>query len=296
MITDLQKNRIFQLIVGDYETSQGVLVEDLQVTFDINKSANNKDRTNSAAIAVYNLDPQTLALLDTDYPAAVFSVGYEDTNGFQRIFAGQVTNVVTRKSGTDVITELQMGTKYTALNHTVISRLIAPGKRRSEVLQELADEIGADRGSFNITDADQTLQYGYSLSGTPKECLDEFCSKFGYLWQLADGVLYAHSNTRANTENFLEAYVISEETGLIDMAYRETPVVRKSKKDKAKKPGVKWKSLLNPDIHAGDIIKLEDTLIQGYFKVDKLRHYGGWRENAWYTECTGIAIEKVIKS
>ncbi len=296
MITDLQRNRIFQLIVGDYKTGEGVLIEDLQVSFDISKSSNNKDRTNSAAIAIYNLDPQTLALLDTDYPTTSFSVGYEDTGTFQQIFKGQVTNIVTRKSGTDVITQLQMGSKYTQLNHTLVSKLVAPGKSREDALQEFVTTLGAERGVFNIPEKQQALLYGYSMSGTPKESLDEFCSKYGYDWQIEDDVLYVHANDRANTENFQLAYVISEETGLVETAYRETAKVRKSKKDKAKKPGVVWKSLLNPDIKAGDIVKLEDTLIQGYFKVDKLKHFGGWRENTWYTECTGSAIEKVDKS
>ena len=155
MITGLQRNRIFQLIVGDYKTNDAIIIEDLQVSFDISKSSNNKDRTNSAAISIYNLDKESLALLDTDYPAAAFSVGYEDTQSFQRIFGGQVTNIVTRKSGTDIITQLQMGSKYTQLNHTLVSKLVAPGKSREDALQEFVTTLGAERGVFNIPEKQQ---------------------------------------------------------------------------------------------------------------------------------------------
>ena len=72
----LQRNRQYSLTVGDYKTGNGLLIQDLQVTFDISKSTNNKNRTNSATIEIYNLSEESLKVLDTDYPAAVFEAGY----------------------------------------------------------------------------------------------------------------------------------------------------------------------------------------------------------------------------
>ena len=56
----LQRAREYQLIVGDWKNGDGLLIENLQVTFDISKSSNNKDRTNSAAIEIYNLSDESL--------------------------------------------------------------------------------------------------------------------------------------------------------------------------------------------------------------------------------------------
>ena len=44
----------------------------------------------------------------------------------------------------------------------------------------------------------------------------------------------------------------------------------------------------------GDIIKLEDTLITGYYKVTDMRHTGDWRGASWYSELRCSAIEKVV--
>ena len=55
-----------------------------------------------------------------------------------------------------------------------------------------------------------------------------------------------------------------------------------------------FKTLLNPDIVPGDIIKLEDTLITGYYKVTDMRHTGDWRGASWYSELRCSAIEKVV--
>lgn len=112
----IQKNRQYKLIIGNYQTTNALEIDALQVTFDISKSVNNKKKTNSASIEVYNLTDDQLKILDTDFPAAVFSAGYEDTGGVKRLFSGQVNNVTTRKSGTDRVTQIQMGSGYTELD------------------------------------------------------------------------------------------------------------------------------------------------------------------------------------
>jgi len=291
----IQRDRQYELIIGDFQTGEGLQVTDLQVTFDISKSTDNKKKTNSAAIEVYNLSTEHIKLLDTDYPAAVFSAGYLDTGGPKRLFSGQVTHVTTRKSGTDRITQLTLGSGYVELNQQVLSEFVPEGQPPKAAAERLIRAIGADRGVFNGTNLNNPLIYGYPLSGTPKEMLNELCEKYACNWQLDDNVVYIHDNDRANTENFQQAYVISKYTGLIETPYRVSGDRQRSTKDKVKKPGIQMKILLNPDIRAGDIIYLEDTLITGWLKVESLRHTGGWRSPTWYTEIKATSLEKVIQ-
>lgn len=292
---EIQRHRQYRLTVGDYKNGNGLLIEKLQVTFDISKSTNNKNRTNSASIEIYNLSDESLKILDTDYPVAVFEAGYLDTGGPKRLFAGQVTNVSTRKSGTDIVTQLTLGSGYVELNHSTLSEVVPPGRTVKDAVEELRKAIGADRGVYNGTNLNNPIIYGYPLSGTPKEMLDELAEKYSLDWQLDDGVLYAHDNDRAATEQFQLAYVFNDFTGMIERPYRVSGDKRRSKKDKAKKPGVQLKILLNPDIKAGDIIQIEKGLLKGWYKVDSLRHSGGWRSDAWYTELRCSTLEKVIK-
>lgn len=291
----LQRNRQYKLIIGDSRSGDALEIDQLQVTFDISKSTNNKNRTNSATIEVTNLSEESLKVLDTDYPAAVFEAGYLDMGGPKRLFAGQVTNVSTRKSGTDIVTSITMGSGYTFLNHETLSDVVPPGNNVQDAIEKLRKAIGADRGVYNGTNLNNEIIYGYPLSGTPKEMLDELAEKYQLDWQLDDGVLYVHDNDRAATEQFQLAYVISPFTGLIERPYRVSGDRRRSKKDKAKKPGVQLKILLNPEIKAGDIIQIEEGLLKGWYKVDSIRHTGGWRSEAWYTEIKGSSLEKVIK-
>lgn len=292
----LQRNRQYELIIGDYQNGDGLLINNLQVTFDISKSSDNKNKTNSASIEIYNLSDESLKILETDYPAAVFSAGYVDTGGVQRLFAGQVNNVATRKQGADRVTQITMGSGYTELNHQMLSQLVAPGRTLRDVIEELRTSIpNVSRGVYNGTNLNNQLIYGYPLQGTPKQMLNEISEKYRLEWQIEDDVLYVHDRDRGNRENFDEAYVISKYTGLIDNAYRVETNPRKTLKDKAKQQGVQWKMFLNPRIQAGDIVKLEDTFITGWYKVDDIRHSGGWRSPDWISEIRASAIEKVVK-
>lgn len=288
-------NRKYRLQVGNAITGEGLDITNLQVTFDISKSSSNKDKTNSASIEIYNLSDENLKLLDVDYPAAVFSAGYRDI-GIKRLFAGQVTNVTTRKSGTDRITQIQMGAAYTEINHQVMSQLVAPGRTVQDVAEDIRKAIpGVSRGVYNGTNLNNPVIYGYPLQGTPKEMLNELSEKYSLDWQIDDDILYVHNNDRASTENFEQAYVISKYTGLVDNAYRTSGDLRRATKDKAKIQSVQWQMLLNPDILPGSIVKLEDTLITGWYKITDLRHYGGWRDVPWFTDVRASAIEKVNK-
>lgn len=291
-----QRNRVYSLIIGDAASGNALEIHDLQVTFDISKSTNNKNRTNSASIEITNLSDESLKVLDVDYPAAVFSAGYLDTGGVKRLFSGQVNNVATRKSGTDRVTQITMGAGYVELNHEVLSEVVPPGRDVKTAIESLRKSIGADRGVYNGTNLNSPIIYGYPLTGTPKDMLDELSEKYNLDWQLEEGVLYVHDNDRGNSENFNEAYVISKYTGMIELPYRVSGDRKRSKKDVAKKPGVQMKILLNSDIRAGDIIMLDDTLLNGWFKVTDLRHTGGWRSPNWTTEIRAEVIEKVIKA
>jgi len=293
----LQRNRGYSLTIGNYKTGEGILIEDLQVTFDISKSSSNKDKTNSAAIEIYNLSDEDLKLIDTDYPKAVFSAGYRDTF-IKELFSGQVINVTTREQGTDRVTQIQMGSGYTELNHEILSQLTVPGKTVKDTFEDIRKAIpNISRGVYNGTNLNNQLIYGYPLMGTPKDMLDELSEKYDIDWQLDGDVLYAHDNDRASTENFGQAYLVRYDTGLIESAYRTTGDVRRSKKDKVKKQSTQWKMLLNGDITAGSIVKLEeDSPLDGWYKIDSLRHQGDYRGQAWYTEVKASALEKVVRS
>lgn len=279
-----QKNRAYSLVVGDISTGNGFEITNLNISFDVSKSSSNKDKTNSATIEVYNLSKEKQKFLEQAYIAAVLSVGYHDTV-VKRLFAGQVTEATTRKSGTDSITQIKMGAAYTELNHSTLNKFVSPGKTYKDVIEEIRQELpGVSRAVYNGTNLNNPVLDGYPLSGTTREMLDEISESQQIEWHIDDGVLYANDMSGTSTDNLTTAYVISKDTGLIELPYAVTGDGTRAKKDKIKKKGVQFKILMNPEIIPGSIVLLEDENFQGYYKIDSLRAYGQWRSNDWYMD------------
>lgn len=288
-----QKNRAYSLVFGDINTGDGWEVDsNLNISFDINKDSDNKKKVNNATIEVYNLAKERQELLEQEYIACVLSAGYEDTE-IKRLFAGQVTRATTRKSGADSITQIQLGSSYTELNHNTLNKLVAPGRTYQDVIKELSNEIpGISRTVFNGVNINSQVIDGYPLSGTAREMLDEIGKAVDVEWQIDDGVLYVADAGGTHTDDLNTAFVISQDTGMIDRPYAVSGDVRRTTKDKAKKKGVQVKIELNPSIVCGSIIKLEDDQFDGYYKVAALRSYGEYRGNPWYTE---LRLENKVK-
>lgn len=291
MIT-YQKNRAYSVVFGDINTGDGFEVTSLNVSFDVNKSSDNKAKTNNCVVELFNLSKERQKLLEQPYIACVLSAGYEDTE-VKRLFAGQVTNTTTRKSGTDSITQIQLGDSYTELNHNTLNKLVAPGRSYQDVIGELAKEIpGVSRTVFNGVNINSQVIDGYPLSGTAREMLDEIGNAVDVEWQIDDGVLYIADAGGTHTEDLNTVFVIAQDTGMIERPYAVSGDLRRTAKDKAKKGGVQVKILLNPSIVCGSIIKLEDDQFDGYYKVASLRTYGEYRGSNWYTE---LRLENKVK-
>lgn len=288
-----QKNRAYSLAFGDINTGDGWEVSsNLNISFDVNKSSDNKAKVNNCVVEVYNLSKEKQKLLERPYVACVLSAGYEDTE-VKRLFAGQVTSATTRKSGTDSITQIQLGDSYTELNHNTLNKLVAPGRTYQDVIGELAKEIpGVSRTVFNGVNINSQVIDGYPLSGTAREMLDEIGLAVDVEWQIDDGVLYIADAGGTHTDDLNTVFVIAQDTGMIEHPYAVSGDLRRTAKDKAKKGGVQVKILLNPSIVCGSIVKLEDDQFEGFYKVASLRTYGEYRGNNWYTE---LRLENKVK-
>lgn len=284
-------DRGFELIIGDYQNDpdNAVLLDNVQITFDINKSASNKDRTNSAAIEIYNLDKDTLALLDRDYIAASFSAGYYNTE-IKRIFAGDVNSVITRREGTDLVTQIQMGAGYVTLNQQILSELTAPGRTVKDVLETIRTRLkGVNRGIYTGTNINSQVLNGYPLVGTPKQIIDKLSQTYGIEISVDNDVMRVVDSGSSFTKSESQALVISPDTGLHGLAYRTTGDKLRTKLDKAKLPGMQFQSYLNADLIPGAMIKLEQgDNLDGYWRIDSVRFTGSWRKGDWISDvhCT----------
>lgn len=292
----LQFKRFYRLTIGDYKTGQGIKVTDLQISFDISKSADNSVKSNSASIEIYNLSDNSLKILETEYPVAILEVGYGSVDNLKILFAGKVGDITTRKSGADRVTQLVIGSSYTELNHEAISKLVPAGGTVKTVVEELVKAFpNIKRGVYSGTNLNSVLINGYPLSGTLRAELNRLAKNYRLSWQIDDDVLYVTDSSRATSENFNSAFVISPKHGLIEIPYYTSGKKNKMKDDVDKIQGVQFNMLINAEVPVGGIIKLEDTIITGWFRVDNIRYSGSYRGGDWLQEVFCTSLEKVSK-
>ena len=294
-----QKDRVFSLKIGDYQTGNGLLIENprkdsdgnvfqnpWQITFDISKSADNKrNNGNSATIEIYNLSDSQIQLLESDYLEVEFSVGYLDS-GAHTVVVGNVTETSTVKSGNDYVTQLRIGEGYTALNHEQLAKMVSPGKTVGDVLEEIRTQMpGVARGAYTGTNLNNPIVFGWRLKGSPREMLMKLCEAQNMEYSINGGVLNVSDENGLLTKDTQLAPVLNAATGLIDLPFHTSETGRKPKKDKKRRRGVQFKALLNTDIVPGKIVKLESKWITGFYRVNTARFSGDFRGNEWYVEC-----------
>lgn len=276
-------DRKYKLQVGDFETREGLVIDNLQVQFKVKKSINNKEKIDQCSVVVYNLSDQSLAKLETDFPVAILSCGYG--NQLVRLFYGEIIDVETTKQGTDRVTKLDITPSYSELTFKLISELIPENGIVQDAIEAVRRQTDIAKGVYKGNNLRTKIVYGYPLSGTPKEMLDLICSEYNLQWRIENNALFINDAESVENESKDLAIVISPESGLIDKPYWYSGKDKKDRKDKDKKEGIRFKALLNPSVLPGSLIKIEYKEISEFFKVEEVDFSGDFRGNDWYMDC-----------
>lgn len=303
-----QIDRVYSLIVGT--ENDAVEINNLQIKFKVIKTSSNKDKKNSAQVEIYNLSEENRKKLEKDYIQVSLSVGYAHTE-MVTLFTGQVVNVtsaklrpfLSKKSGADIITTLELSELYDVMNGTHVSKIVPAGKTVGDAIQEVAKTMPKDVLStqMNGIGVKEVLPDGYPLSGSPSHILDKISSDYNIEWQI-DNKMLLISDVDGSFENKNKALVpkIGQMSGMIDSPEyinEDAKRLRREVQGKTKKHtnpkanALKLKILLNPTIVAGSIIRLEYADLSGYYKVSEVTHTGDFRGTSWYSE---LRIEETL--
>lgn len=308
-----QRSRIYSLIVGT-EDRAVKFNNTLNISFKCVKSSNNKDRKNEASIDIYNLSPETRKLLEEPYVQVQLQVGYKDDDDLITLFTGQVTNIssskiapsLTTRKGATLVTRLDIEELYEALNNTAVASTVPVGKTvREAILEAIKSMPEVTRHELGGKNINRVLLDGASLNGTPRKVLDKLSRENNIEWQIDQGVLYVADIGGTYSDNKDSVPLIGQMSGLIDRpefinednrrfqraARAAEEGVTPPKEKNPKQNSLRIKTLLNPRVKAGGIIKLEFEDLSGYYKVDSVEYVGEYRGNEWYS--TLICTQKL---
>lgn len=300
-------NRVAELIVGQ-SGKEGILIKDLRFSFSIEKTLT--ETLNTSTIRIYNLSPSSRKVVETPNNAAILKAGYLEDKGAVTIFVGIVRRSITLREGPDWITELELDDGLIAYRDTKLTTGFKPGARAIDVLTFVADQFGLPVRKLPPNIQQKIYPNGFPAVGRVRDAMSRVCNYLGLEWSIQNQEIQVIKKG-GNTER--TAIVLSPDTGLIGSPELEAKtmsdklaakqgittksdgvVVKKSDKitasgkepkDRLEVHGYKVRSLMQPTIVPGDVLKVEAEGVNNFFKVEKITHQGDTHGSEWETEC-----------
>lgn len=268
-------------VKGSFTSTEpnAVEVTDLRMAFKIVKKL--QKNPNTAEVVIYNLAPQSRALVEKKPLHIRLDAGYGGT--VHRLWTGDMTFSSSRYDNVDWITTIEIANGERAFNHARVNRSFrktqgGTGTNTMDVVNEVAKSmempvtVPADVKA-ELTKAE--LKHGMTLRGPARKSLDKVLKSRGLEWSIQDGQIQILRPEQLRAD---QAHLVNQSTGLIGTPEYNAP----------KKPGekavLKLKMLLHAGLVPGQKIKVESESITGVFRLEAVTHSGDTFTNDFYSD------------
>lgn len=274
---------------------------DFRVKFEIRRG--DWQTPNSADVTIYNLSDATKNRVTKEFTQLAVQAGYPGNFGI--IFTGEVKQYRNgRESQTDNYLKITAADGDRAYNFATLALTLAAGTKPKDEIQAML----ASMASFGVTQgyvpelSTNGRVRARTFYGMTRDALRDFAEDNGLNWSIQDGKLTLIPHT-----SFIpgEIPVISVQTGLIGIPEQT-------------QNGIEIRTLLNPSLKIGQLIKLDATVSlyrypldtnpttqtnnialsqssklnsAGLYYVMSADHSGDTREQSWYSDLTCLAVD-----
>lgn len=271
-----QFGRALRLEVGN--DSEGILIENLRVTFDIQKG--NAKHPNKATITIFNLKESNRYKLATKvWTYARLHVGYGLNNiTYRLIFEGNITRVNDQRNGMDIQTVLECGDGRTAYTDSFISSTFAKGATYDDVIDECLGQMDGVEEGYICVDKQTAFTRARTMYGQVTTVLDGVAKANNAVWSIQDGKLTIIPNDAVNDN---DAVILSASSGMVGAP-------------KGTDKGLEVSANLNPALAIGGLIQIDSMFTQynGQYKIDTLRFRGdNHPKGPWLADLTLLGGE-----
>lgn len=277
-----QYRLVFPDIDLEYNNTDNPESESIKISFDVDRDLSQE--TNKLKIKLWNLTEESRAKIEKEDLKIELYAGYKENGGAKKLFSGSVIRAVSLDEGKDVTTEIQASDGQVPVRDTVLSLSYAPNTSSEIIVKAISDGMGLP---LVVGDGVEFVAYenGYSFIGKGADALDEICQGQGLDWSIQNSVLQV---ILAGGTAKKSGLVFSASTGLLGSPARivkarpkedQETAKRKAKQDQKKekpekKAGWKIETLLAPTVNPGDAVKVESRVIEGWFRVETIKHHG----------------------
>ncbi|VFR81279.1 FIG00643583: hypothetical protein [plant metagenome] len=285
-------HRDYRLLIGRAGKTGVEITPPLRVTFEVEKDAG--EQPNPSKIRVYNLAASTRKAIEEPDQRCVLYAGYREEGPPLLLCAGAVSFAYTFRDGPDTVTELEVRDGFIEIRDTAVSLGYGPGAQASTIIRDVAGQMGLKLVMADDL-PDRRWSGGFSFYGPARQALHKVVQGTGLEWSVQNQQLQVIQK-RGTT--LRRAIVLASDTGLLGYPER----TREGAKEKAtvrdestgerrqvvsakqQRDGWRVDSLLLPTLNPGDLVKLEAVGVNGFYRVDGLRHNGDSHDGDWRTE------------
>lgn len=256
-------------------TGAGIDVSDLHCKFTIKKSY--VPTPNAGEIRIYNMTQDTAQQIKKEFKRVIVQAGYQSNYGL--IFDGNIKQAkLGREGGTNTFVDVAAGDGDKACNFAVVNTTLAPGATPGSIISAAAVPMAAQgvtlgAGAGNLSG--QALPRSRVMYGASRDYLRQATNTAGGSWSIQDGVVQVRS---ANALPIGTAIALSPVSGLVGSP-EET------------NDGIAIKCLLNPLLKVHGQVALQDTYLDGFYRILALTFTGDTRGNDWYCDIVGKRIK-----
>ena len=250
--------------------------ESLRIVFSIRSDADSA--TQPSTIQIYNLTDATSSVISEVGDLVRVEGGYRSA-GLSLIGEGQIRRVDKDRMANDRITTINMGSSADRQVAEAIFNQSYQNVPLKTVVNDMISAMGVDpHESVDMAVPDETLA-SFEAIGPARQWLQKLMEPRGIRWWVQSGLVYMArhgdplpeaATTRIDTPPSAGTIAVSESTGMI-----ETPSITED--------GVKFRTLLNPQIQVDQDIRLESEIITGTYRTLIVAHNGDTR-GEWVTE------------
>jgi len=275
-------NRTIAVDIGELG-GDGFRVSDLFVKFKVVKTRSRV--ANKIELEIANLAKTTRDQIRELDDFVVIRAGYGDLADLPIMTVGQVTLVNNQRLPPDTITRIEAMDGIATTRNKRDSFSFRPGASVQQVLDDIVGRIGLAERTYNVQ-AEGTYPTGFAFSGRVTEALQKAVQKSGLEWSIQNNEIQIID---ANGSYGAPAVLVSPSSGLIGSPRKKTEIKGRLINTRANR-GYTLKSLLNPTIEPGALIRIESAEVEGNFRVDTITHTGDNRGQDWFSDIEVTAL------
>lgn len=273
----------------------GIEITELKIEATISRSLTSLSETSdSTEIKVYNLSPESKAVLETPNAVVMLEAGYAGT-GLSLLYSGTVIKCITVKQGQNRITTLYC--QDGGLDKKAV-KIVGEAPKATPVKNVIKSIIsampGLAVGVINGVSDTLTFNRGYGVQGYAKSELDRICRMFDLVWSVTNGVVNVAPNKlnqnspdiggyKARAVEITPEYIKGSLEPMIDMGTAMST--------EPSKAAVRFQTFLEPRLTLDSYIALRGFPdYDGDYRVVSVSHALDSRGGAWDTT---VETEKV---